>query len=118
MENNVSSVRPDALLVAACGLYCGACRKHLQGKCPGCKDNVKATWCKIRSCCMEYGYKSCADCTLKPLQDCKTYNNFIGKVFGFIFRSDRAACIRRIKIVGYEAFAKEMQESNRQTIRK
>ena len=31
--------------IAACGV---ACRKYLNGKCPGCKQNEKATWCKIR----------------------------------------------------------------------
>lgn len=33
----------DEKLVAACGLYCGACHKFLTGKCPGCKENEKAS---------------------------------------------------------------------------
>lgn len=32
--------------IAACGLYCGACRKYLNDKCPGCRQNDRATWCK------------------------------------------------------------------------
>ena len=44
--------------IAACGLYCGACKKFLNGKCPGCKENEKASWCKIhnsdRAACIRY----------------------------------------------------------------
>ena len=53
---------PDTQSIAACGLYCGACRKFLIGKCPGCKRNEKATWCKIRSCCQENKFNTCAEC--------------------------------------------------------
>lgn len=104
--------------VAACGLYCGACRKYQKGQCPGCRDNEKAGWCKIRQCCREHGYQSCADCSGMPLEQCKKFNNFIGKVFVVLFRSDRSACIRRIKEVGYGQYAREMQETNRQTIKR
>ena len=53
MTDNVASIAVNADLVASCGLYCGACRAHLAGKCAGCRENAKATWCKIRSCCAE-----------------------------------------------------------------
>lgn len=42
--------------IAACGLYCGACRKYLKGKCLGCRQNDKAAWCKIRQCCQAKGF--------------------------------------------------------------
>lgn len=57
--------------VAYCGLYCGACKSQLKGKCPGCYGNEKATWCEIRKCCNEHGYATCADCQLMPLKECK-----------------------------------------------
>ena len=103
--------------IAACGLYCGACRKYLNGKCPGCKQNEKATWCKIRQCCIEKEIHSCADCTMN-VKDCKIHNNVIGKVFAFLFNSDRAACISHIKINGYKTFAEEMTKRKAQTMRK
>lgn len=105
-------------LVAACGLYCGACRKYRQGKCPGCPKNDKAQWCEIRNCCRERIYRSCADCPGETYKNCKKFNNWIGKIFAILFRSDRPACIARIRAVGYEQYAKEMHETNRQTIKK
>lgn len=108
----------DEKLVAACGLYCGACRKFLMGKCPGCKKNEKALWCKIRTCCQEQEYRSCADCRLVRLEECRKFNNFIGKIFGLIFRSDRSACIRRINECGYSVYAAEMSAKCQQTIKK
>jgi hypothetical protein len=109
----------DPNLVAYCGLYCGACKRYLMGKCPGCRENEKATWCKVRTCCLENNYATCADCILvRDITDCKGYNNFMAKLFGFIFRSDRQACIRLIQQNGVEQFATEMAEKQRMTIRR
>jgi hypothetical protein len=108
---------PD--LVAYCGLYCGACRSYLKESCPGCHDNRKATWCKVRSCCLEKKYLSCAECTQFPNpMDCAMYNNVIARLFGFIFRSDRAACIRQIRDLGIQGHADTMTEQRRQSIKR
>lgn len=95
--------------IAACGLFCGACPKYTKGKCPGCRDYEKATWCEVRKCCNEHAWQSCADCTLMPLASCRKFNNFIAKVFAVVFRSDRRGCVERIREVGHEAFAAEMR---------
>lgn len=108
----------DSSLIAFCGLYCGSCGSYLKGKCPGCRENTKASWCKIRTCCKDNNYLSCADCKITELPDCGKYNNFFSKVIGFILNSDRSACIRRIKETGYDGFAAEMAENKRQTIRR
>jgi hypothetical protein len=109
----------DEKLIAYCGLYCGACGRYLNGKCPGCAMNSKATWCKARSCCIEKGRKSCAECKeFSEIMECSKFNNVISRVFGFIFRSNRRACIEKIKEQGYRAFAKEMAETGRQTIKR
>jgi hypothetical protein len=109
----------DAGLVAYCGLYCGACRRYLKGKCPGCHDNVKASWCGIRKCCIEHGYSSCADCAeFADPSGCKKFDNLISKIFALIFRSDRRACIMQIKDLGIDAHADDMAASKRHTIRK
>ena len=109
----------DPNLVAYCGLYCGACKKYLMDKCPGCHENEKATWCQVRSCCMENSYATCADCgIMNDIADCKEYNSFMAKLFGFIFRSDREGCIRRIQGIGVEQFATKMAEKQMMTIRR
>lgn len=115
----MEAVVNDPKLVAYCGLYCGACRKYQSGKCPGCAQNEKATWCTVRSCCMEHDYQTCADCTqFADIAECKAYNSFMAKLFGFIFRSDRKACIHRIQEIGVEEFAAEMAEQGRQSIKR
>lgn len=108
----------DAAYVAACGLYCGACTKYVKGKCPGCRENGRASWCAVRSCCLERGYASCADCTIVPLAECRKFNFWVAKVFSALFRSDRAACIARIREIGPAAFAQEMGSAGRMTIRR
>jgi hypothetical protein len=113
----MKEIAADPKLVAHCGLYCGACGSYLRDRCPGCAGNVKATWCKVRSCCIQNKFSTCADCKEKPdPKECAKFNNFISKVFGFIFNSDRRACIHRIREAVTEAFAKEMSEQKRQSL--
>lgn len=116
-------------LIAACGLYCGACRKFRMGKCMGCtvpeaevpglrKPIAKGfQWCKIRKCCQGKGYHTCAECD-KDVKDCKIHNNYVGKLFTFLFNSDRAACIRYIRHHGEDAFAERMAWDEKMTISK
>jgi hypothetical protein len=109
----------DPHLVAFCGLYCGACKRYLKENCPGCHDNAKASWCKVRACCLEHEYSSCADCKeFDNPSDCKKFNNFISKIFAFIFKSNRAACINQIKDIGIPAYAEMMSGIKLQSIRK
>lgn len=113
------SISVDSALVAHCGLYCGACKAYRKGRCPGCHDNHKATWCTVRTCCREHAYASCADCTEHPdPMQCRKYNNFISKLIGLVLRSDRAACIRQIKERGIQGHAEIMAAQGTQTIRK
>jgi hypothetical protein len=109
----------DPELVAYCGLYCGACSAYRRGRCPGCHENKKATWCSVRTCCIEHQYSSCAACgQFDDAQKCKKFNNWISKLFGLLFRSDRAACIQQIRTSGIEAHAQDMAARGRHTIKK
>jgi hypothetical protein len=109
----------DTSLVAYCGLYCGACGSYLKGKCPGCVKNEKASWCKVRSCCMANQYASCADCGQVPdIMDCGKFNNLVSKVFAVVLRSNRPACIMAIKQQGREAFARDMAAKKTMTIKR
>ena len=108
----------DPALVGACGLFCGACRSYRKGRCPGCRQNAKASWCKVRSCCLRQGFATCADCPDHPdPRTCVLFQNAVARLFGWVFRSDRAACIRRIRQVGRDAFAREMAAAGRQSLR-
>lgn len=110
-------IRADRQLVARCGLYCGACGSYLKGRCPGCAGNEKASWCKVRSCCAEHQYGSCADCGEHedPLQ-CGRFDNFFARVIGVVLNSDRAACIAKIRELGPDGYAAFMAERRRQTL--
>lgn len=115
----MATVVADPALVAACGLYCGACKKHLAGKCPGCAGNEKASWCKVRSCCRERGIANCGACAEFPdPRACRTHHNVIARLIGLVLRSDRAACVDRIRAIGTDAFAAEMAAKGAQTIRR
>ena len=115
----MKTITSNAELVAYCGLYCGACGKYLKEKCLGCHQNEKATWCTVRSCCIERKYTTCAECSEYPdARDCGKFNNFMSKLIGILLRSDRSACIKQIKQLGVEGHAKNMAQNKRQTIRR
>lgn len=112
-------VRVDARLVACCGLYCGACRAFRRGRCPGCRENTRATWCKLRTCCVRQQYSSCAECVEHPdPRTCRRFNNLISQLFGLVFRSDRAACILQIRRLGLLGHAETMTALQRHSLRR
>ncbi len=115
----MKEIAADQKLVAFCGLYCGACGAYLKEKCPGCHGNVKASWCKVRACCLDSGYSSCAMCVeFSDPKECRKFHNLISRIIGFVLRSDRGACIAQIRQQGIEGHAREMAASGRQTIRR
>jgi hypothetical protein len=106
-------------LVACCGLYCGACKAYLKERCDGCRKNVKATWCHVRSCCLDKHLSSCAECTehTDP-RDCRKFHSVFSILIGFVLRSDRPACIDQIKRIGTAGHAKTMAAQGIHAIRK
>jgi predicted RNA-binding protein with PUA-like domain len=110
MTNNISEAE---YLIAACGLYCGSCEKYRKDKCPGCRDNEKAGWCKIRSCCREKYIDNCSCCDeYEDPNTCKRYNNLISRTIEFFLNTDRSLCIREIKNSGKQEFVKLMKQNN------
>lgn len=109
-------ITADPAQVSYCGLYCGACRAFLKGRCPGCAGNEKAGWCKVRTCCLENGHTTCADCEdhADPM-NCKKFNNFVAKIFQLVFGSNRAGSIAIIRREGLEGFARAMAATGRMT---
>jgi len=105
----MEAIRSDPKLIARCGLYCGSCRRFVKGSCPGCAQNSRASWCKVRTCCQEHGYASCAECETHPdPRTCKKFDNAIAKLFGLFFNSNRAACVDMIREIGPVGYAEFM----------
>jgi len=68
---------------------------------------------------MEKKITTCADCTeFTNPRECRKFNNFMSRLFGFVFRSDRAACIAQIRQLGLEGHAKVMAEQKRQSLKR
>ena len=107
----------DPRLVAACGLYCGACHSYLNGKCPGCRDRGKTLLCQVRSCCREQDLPSCGDCTeFGDPSECRKFDNLITRMFGAVRNSDRVESIRKIQDVGHRVYAMQMARTGRLAI--
>jgi hypothetical protein len=112
-----SEVKNDPQLIAYCGLYCGACRKFMTGKCTGCQKLSQPHWCKIRTCCIDKKFNSCADCLLETPNACKKFNNPVSKVFSLIFGSNREKCILTIREKGPVWYAGHMAETRQQSLK-
>ena len=92
---------------------------YRRGRCPGCHENQRASWCGVRTCCRQSDYASCADCKEFPdPANCRKFHNFISKLFGLIFRSDRRACVLQVRDVGLQKHAEIMASQQKQTIRR
>jgi hypothetical protein len=93
--------------IGCCGAYCRTCPVMRQGACGGCKigyrsgdrDLTKAR-CKIKVCCIQKGFNSCADCD--GLDSCETIQGFYGKK-GYKYRKYREA-VEFIREHGYNRF--------------
>jgi len=98
-------------ILAYCGLVCSQCGMYRKEKCRGChSDKPMYAKCKIKACAKERNYTSCAECVdFENLKDCKKLNNFISKIFGLIFRSDRIGNLYRIRKIGLDKFKEEKQ---------
>ena len=108
----------DPSLVAYCGLYCGTCKRLQSGKCSGCKENSKASWCKIRKCNMENGFANCSECTITALEECKDLNNAIGKIYAYLFKTDRLASLQYIKENGAENYVEKMVDLGQMALKR
>lgn len=117
MAEPTVALEPKAELIAHCGLYCGACGSYLKGRCPGCRENAKASWCKVRTCCQAQAYASCADCSehADPAS-CRRFDNVISRVFGLVFNSSRRACVLKIRELGPQGYAAFMAGQRRQSL--
>lgn len=117
--NDFYMMEPNLNLISYCGLYCGNCPSNKKGKCSGCASNERLSWCKVRTCNIQKGITSCAECDeFTEVNDCRKFNNFISKAFMFFLNSDRRKGIFYIKSQGREAFAKHMIKIDRVSMKR
>lgn len=113
----------DINLISYCGFYCGACPKSIKNQCFGCKgDNSQCAIgykaCKVRPCCIENGYSSCAECEkYNSVKECQIYNPILVRFGQFITRTSRRKGIEMIKENGEIEFVKFMSDKNWVTIK-
>ena len=113
----MKTIAPDNKNIAACGLYCGACRKFLAEKCSDVNQIKKQLGVKSAHVAKKTSLILVLNAP-HDVRECKLFSNWISKVFAFLFNSDRSACISYIKEQGEQAFAEEMTKRKCQTIRR
>ena len=114
----------DENLISYCGFYCAACPKFLEGECKGCKGNTPDCArgyqsCKVRPCCINHSYSSCANCKkFDSVRECKDYNPLMIRFGQFITRTNRRKGIEMIKEKGEIGFMNYMINKKWVTIKK
>ncbi len=101
----------NTLLIGCCGLYCVNCSRYKKGKCPGCAEYEKASWCKIRKCCIEKEIANCSACEeyIYPM-DCSKYNHFFSRTIEYFSSTNRSLCIEYLRKNSAEEFVNMMNE--------
>jgi hypothetical protein len=114
MEGKEKIIPKDENLISYCGFYCGTCPTYTGGKCEGCRGNsplcaVGYHKCKVRPCCIENAYFSCADCEKYiTVKSCKEYNPLSIKFGEYISCTSRQKSIEMIREKGVTAFIEYM----------
>ena len=104
-------VEDKTLLVAYCGLYCGNCGSYKKGRCKGCQDGGGFASCTLKKCCVESNFRTCAQC--EEFIECRKLNNFMARIFSFLFRTDRMGNLKAINNLSIEKWVEEVSVSGR-----
>lgn len=67
--------------------------------------------CKVKQCAVTREYSTCADCEeFENLKECKKLHNWVSRLFGFIFRTNRIANLNHIREAGLDKFNEEISQ--------
>ena len=96
-------------VLAQCGLVCSNCGMFVKGRCQGChSEKPMMRNCKVKKCCLDRQLSTCAECDeFVNLRECRKLHNWISRIFGFIFRTNRIGNLYRIRDVGADRFREE-----------
>ncbi len=112
----IADVKPDEH-IASCGLFCSNCGAFKKQKCQGCMVSPMYASCPIRKCAIEKGIITCAECSdfksPRSYKECKKMNNFISKIFGLVFKSDRPGGLATLRDKGKEAYLAEKRKTGK-----
>ena len=117
-KNQNKQMTDNEQLICYCGLYCKYCPAFTTGKCDGCRVNSAKTAvyykkCKVKPCCVENGFFTCADCTIyASTKECKKYNPLLLKIQSWIGSVNRSKCIEMIKEKGCAELSAFMEDKN------
>lgn len=100
------AAEPSAVIVGCCGLVCSNCGAYTRGRCQGChSDKPMFARCPVKACVKFRQYSTCADCSVyHDLKQCGKLHNFISRIIGFLFRSNRIGNLQLIRRIGLEMF--------------
>jgi hypothetical protein len=103
--------------ISACGLFCTNCGAFKKEKCAGCQEAPRFASCKIRICCEKKKITTCAECPdfafPRDYRECPKVYNFMGRLFGFIFGTNRTAALVMLRDQGKEAYLTTKRESGK-----
>ena len=114
LQNQSEQMTDNEQFIGYCGIYCKKCPSFTSGKCNGCRvDSAKYKKCKVKPCCVENEFFTCADCTIyASTKECKKYNPLLLKIASRIESSDRSKAIEMIKAKGRAEFVAFMEDRN------
>ncbi len=99
---------PQDAHVGACGLFCSNCGSFKRGRCKGCQIEPGFKRCAVRLCCIEKGITICAGCSEfespRDYHECKKVNNFIARIFSFVFGTKRPEALAMLRDQGRDAY--------------
>jgi hypothetical protein len=110
-------VQESSAELAYCGLVCSNCGAMRHGNCQGCHSpKPMHSRCLVKKCAMAKDISCCAECKEFPeLRDCRKLNNFVSKIFGVIFRSNRIGNLETIRDVGTTVFLANCSKKRKET---
>ena len=98
------------LQIGCCGAYCGTCKAMKDNACRGCKigyrtgkRDISKAKCRIKVCCINKGFISCADC--REYYTCDIIKEFLNHN-GYKYKKYREA-IEFIRNNSYNKFLKK-----------
>ncbi|MDO4356056.1 MAG: DUF3795 domain-containing protein [Clostridia bacterium] len=98
------------LLFSLCGLNCGLCPMHLDGRCPGCGGGEGNQSCAIARCSLAHGgMEYCFQCEEYP---CARYDG-MEEYDSFVTHRHQRQDMERMRAIGPDAYGAEQRERRR-----